>query len=308
MAGVEFGLARRVIEGVWGSFAMDEQSGTDLFFGRLSNLASRYDTVLCDVWGVIHNGTAIYADAARALELFRGHGGSVILVSNASRLGPVVAEDLEKLRFPVSAYDALITSGDITRDYIARRPNCSVFDVGPGDARPIIEGLNARLTSLQEADIAITSGAFDDDRLDDLQPVLTEMQAKDLLLLCANPDVVTELGGRRVQCSGAVGERYAELGGRVIYAGKPQAPIYEHCLAVATELRETSVSRDRVLVIGDSLRTDIAGAAANGFDSLFILGGIHAVELGSNPTLSSIAKLLDLSGLIPTAIAQRLVW
>jgi HAD superfamily hydrolase (TIGR01459 family) len=220
----------------------------------------------------------------------------------------MIATHLDKLKFPLSAYDALVTSGDITRDYIARRPGCSVFDVGPGDARLILDGLPAGLASLHEADIALTSGAFVDHSLDDLNTVLATMRAKDLPLLCANPDMVTELGGRRVECSGAVGKRYSELGGCVIYAGKPEAPIYEHCLAVAAKLCRKTVSRGRVLAIGDSLRTDIAGGAANGFDTLFIWGGIHAAEIGNSPTTISVGKLLDEFDLVPTALARRLVW
>jgi HAD superfamily hydrolase (TIGR01459 family) len=127
------------------------------------------------------------------------------------------------------------------------------------------------------------------------------------LLLCANPDVLTELGGRRVQCSGALAELYAELGGRVIYAGKPQTPIYERALAVAAQLRGAPVS-PRVLVIGDSLRTDIAGATACGFASLFVWGGIHAEELGAHPTPTMLSRLLTKAQLRPTAVTRRLVW
>ena len=275
---------------------------------RLSTLAPHYDLILCDVWGVIHNGTAVHTEAERALKLFRAQGGLVILVSNASRLAPMVATQLEELTFSVSAYDGLITSGDIARQYLARRPDCTVFDVGPGDARPIVQDLKVRFTSLRETDLAITSGAFDDNSLDDLHPVLEQMRTRNLPLLCANPDIVTEIGGRPVECSGAVGQRYADLGGDVIYAGKPQPSIYEQCLALAVDLRGSSISRERVLVIGDSLRTDIAGAAANGFDSLFILGGIHARQLGHSPTQVSIAKLLKDSGVNPTAVANKLVW
>jgi len=295
----------------WGGDRLLEQRLADrphLQGEWLSSLAPRYDVVLCDVWGVIHDGATVYPAATRALELFRAQGGCVILVSNASRLAPMIATHLDKLKFPLSAYDALVTSGDITRDYIARRPGCSVFDVGPGDARLILDGLPARLASLHEADIALTSGAFVDHSLDDLNTVLATMRAKDLPLLCANPDMVTELGGRRVECSGAVGKRYSELGGCVTYAGKPEAPIYEHCLAVAAKLCRRTVSRGRVLAIGDSLRTDIAGGAANGFDTLFIWGGIHAAEIGNSPTTTSVGKLLDQFDLVPTALARRLVW
>ena len=276
----------------------------------MSALADKYDIVLCDIWGVVHDGAAVYPEAADALTRFRNGGGSVILISNASRLGSMVGSQLETLGTPLSAYDALITSGDVTRDYIAGRPGCAVFDIGPGDARPILEGLEVRFTSMQNADLAVSSGAFDrtDKKLEDLRPLLLDMRAQNLLLLCANPDVLTELGGRRVQCSGALAELYAELGGRVIYAGKPQTPIYERALAVAAQLRGASVSPERVLVIGDSLRTDIAGATACGFASLFVWGGIHAEELGAHPRPATFDTLFTKARLYPTAMAHRLVW
>lgn len=277
---------------------------------RLSALARNYDVVLCDIWGVIHNGVSLHAEAADALTRFRKEGGSVILISNASRLGSMVSSQLAKLETPASAYDAVITSGDLTRDYIAKRPNCAVFDIGPGDARPILAGLDVRFTSLQNADLAVSSGAFDgtERKPEDLQPLLMALVAKNMVLLCANPDVLTELGGRRVQCSGALANFYAKLGGPVIYAGKPQPPIYERALALAAQLRSVSVAPERVLVIGDSLHTDIAGAATCGFASLFIWGGIHAEEVGPRPTSADFDSLFTQAGLRPTALARRLGW
>jgi HAD superfamily hydrolase (TIGR01459 family) len=135
------------------------------------------------------------------------------------------------------------------------------------------------------------------------------MLARRLLLVCANPDVVTELGGQRVKCSGALAELYAEIGGPVYYAGKPHRRIFEKALALAAQLRG-AVARERVLVIGDSIRTDIAGARANGFDSLFVASGIHAQVLGSassyNP--SALEQLLGESCVTPSATTWRLMW
>src|SRR6478672_3338065 len=276
----------------------------------LSPLGRRALVARCGIWGVVHNGAAIHAEAADALRLFRERGGSVILVSKASRLRTMVTSQLEELGMSSSAYDALITSGDVTRDYIAARPGCALLDVGPGNARLICQSLNVRFTSIQEADFAISSGAFDsaDKTPEDLVPLLLDMRAKSIVLLCANPDVATKLGGRQVRCSGALAELYGELGGTVIYGGKPQAQIYEKALAVAAELRGTSVRRERVLTIGDSLRTDIAGAIANGFASLFVLGGIHAEELGVPPTSAALEQLYMRFSAFPTAVTDRLVW
>ena len=218
----------------------------------LSTLAEKYDLILCDIWGVVHNGATVFPEAAAALMQFRERGGSVILISNASRLGTSVTSYLKELKLPLAAYDALITSGDVTRDLIAVREGCAVFDIGPGDARPILEGLRVRFTAMDDADLAISSGAFVNtgEKPEDLTPLLLEMHAKGLVLLCANPDVATELNGRRVQCSGALGELYERIGGTVIYAGKPQTPIYQRALAVASELRGFPVPHIRILAIG----------------------------------------------------------
>jgi HAD superfamily hydrolase (TIGR01459 family) len=279
-------------------------------YKSLSALADEYDLILCDVWGVVHDGVAIYAAAADALRRFRKGGGSVILVSNASRLGATIMSELERMGLPRTAFDAVITSGDVTRDFIATRPGCTLFDLGPGDARPICSGLATSFTSICDADFAISSGAFENlaRAPEDLKPLFTDMLVKSMLLLCANPDVATELGGRRVQCSGAVAELYSHLGGAVHYGGKPDSQIYEKALAVAAELRGGEPRRERVLAIGDSLRTDIAGAAANGFASLFVLGGIHSKELGIQPSFAAIEQLCTDMGSGPTAVTDRLTW
>jgi ribonucleotide monophosphatase NagD (HAD superfamily) len=224
----------------------------------LSTLAWKYDLILCDIWGVVHNGAAVFPEAAAALMQFRELGGSVILISNASRLGTSVT---------------------------------------------------SHLAELHDADLAISSGAFDNvDRPEAMMPLLLDMHAMSLVLLCANPDVSTELNGCRVQCSGALGELYGKLGGTVIYAGKPQAPIYRRALAVASELRGVPVPHDRVLAIGDSLSTDIAVAAANGFASLFVWGGIRREELGPDPTRGALTQLFIETTIIPTAVACQLIW
>ena len=278
----------------------------------LSTLASKYDVILSDVWGVIHNGAAVHPLAREALKYFRERGGSIILLSNASRLSAVVLLELERLGIIPTDYDAIITSGDISREFLSTRPGISVFDVGPGSAGALCEGLDVQFTALQDADIAVSTGAFQDDLkpIDRLRPLLHEVLDRRLLLLCANPDLVTQLGERRVKCSGALAEVYAEMGGPVLYAGKPHAPIFDRALALASELRGGPVSRERVLVIGNSIRTDIAGAVANGFDSLFVASGIHAQELGGLEPAKpgALERLFGENGITPTAVTWRLAW
>ena len=279
---------------------------------RLSDFAHRYDVILSDVWGVVHDGVAVHPMARDALRQFRESGGSVILLSNASRLSSMVTPELERLGMRTTAYDALITSGDITRDFLSTRSGISAFDAGPGSACAICEGLDVQFTALQDADIAVSAGAFQDDSeaIAQLRPTLHAMLDRQLLLLCANPDVVTQLGERRVKCSGALAEAYADIGGPVLYCGKPHRPIFERAFALAAELRGPPLARERVLVIGDSLRTDIAGAAANGFDSLFVASGIHAQELGASqpPTPTALEQLFHEIGFTPSAVTWRLSW
>ena len=279
---------------------------------HLSKLASSYDVILSDIWGVLHNGVTLYPDAVRALIEFRQRGGSVVLISNASRLSPMVASQLEQLGLPLTGYDRILTSGDVTRDFFASRLASAVFDVGPGDARPILKGMDIRFTGVETADFEVSSGAVEGTaKLEDFRRPLSTMYERDLLLVCANPDIVTNIGEQRVYCSGAVAELYKELGGKVVYAGKPQAPIYERALLMVEEIRGDAAKRERVLVIGDSLRTDIVGAIENGFDSLFVTDGIHAKELdGSHQrsTNQAVRQLLAKVGVTPTKITRRLVW
>jgi len=278
----------------------------------LSALAHRYDVILSDVWGVIHDGTATHPAARQALTNFRQSGGSVILLSNASRLGMAVTPELKQLGMSPKDYDALVTSGDITREYLSTRSGVSILDIGPGSAHAVCDGLDVKFTSvIQDADIAISAGAFQDvTSIDQLRPLLHEMLDRQLLLLCANPDVVTQLAGRQVNCSGALAEIYAEMGGPVRYFGKPHAPIFERAMALASTMRGSPVPCERVLVIGDSVRTDIAGAHRHGFDSLFVTSGIHEHELGTpgSPTPRDLRRLFSETGFLPTAVTWRLSW
>ena len=281
-----------------------------LKFQRLSDLAHKYDVILSDVWGVVHDGVAIHPAALDALRQFRELGGSVVLLSNASRLGSMVNTELERLGMVSTAYDALITSGDISRDFLSRRPGISVFDLGPGKASTVCQSLDVQFTGLHEADLAVSAGAFLDDTksIEQLLPTLHAMLARGLLLVCANPDAVTQIGTRKVKCAGALAETYESIGGAVLYAGKPHTLIFERALAVVADLRKAPINRERILVIGDSLRTDIAGAARHGFDSLFVASGIHADELGPSPASSALVQLFNNIGFAPSASTWRLCW
>src|SRR3954453_21745318 len=257
-------------------------SGSLPFLDHCGPLLAGYDLLLYDVWGVIHNGVESFPAACEALQHARRQGISVVLVSNSPRPGQAVVPQLDALHVPRDSYDSMVTSGDVTSAVIMQRPGQSVFHLGPPRDLPIYQGLNVKLVDAETADYVVCSGLFDDTKEtpEDYRPLLERLKARGLFMLCANPDVVVERGTELVYCAGALADLYQSMGGEVLYAGKPYAPIYDIALERATALRQGAVPLARVLAIGDSVRTDLTGAAALGVDFLFLTGGIHAGEIG----------------------------
>jgi HAD superfamily hydrolase (TIGR01459 family) len=279
---------------------------------RFSTLAPSYDVVLSDVWGVVHNGVSAYPDAGEALKRFRAGGGTVILVSNSPRPGVPVRSQLDGFGVIREAYDDVVTSGDVTRALLTDRPGVNVFHVGPKRDLPIFEGLDIHFVALEAADVVVCSGLFDDttETPEHYRDLLMQIRARGLLMICGNPDVVVERGDQLVYCAGAIADLYGTLGGEVIYAGKPHLPIYTEALRMAEKLRGARPPLARVLAIGDSVRTDLAGAAGLKVDCLFVTAGIHAEELGErhDPDLAVLADIFAAAGVHPKAVTQRLMW
>ena len=279
---------------------------------RLAPFARDYDVLFCDVWGVIHNGVAAFAPACETLTRFRAGGGTVILITNAPRPGAAVGSILDRLGVPRDAYDAITTSGDVTRGIVESRMRESVFHLGPARDRPIFSGLDVRFAPVEIADYVVCSGLFDDttETPENYRELLAAMRARTLFMVCANPDVVVERGDTLVYCGGALADAYAALGGEVLYCGKPYAPIYEAALATAGAVRGVTPPLRRVLAVGDSVRTDLKGAAAFGLDSLFIISGIHAEDFGGReaPDLSSLNAIFAAGQVAPKAIMRGLSW
>jgi HAD superfamily hydrolase (TIGR01459 family) len=274
-------------------------------------LAPDYDAVLCDVWGVIHNGVESFPAACEALQRARRQGISVVLISNSPRPAEAVVPQLDGLHVPRDCYDGMVTSGDVTSAVIMQRPGQSVFHLGPPRDLPIYQGLNVKLVDAETADYVVCSGLFDDTKEtpEDYRPLLERLKARGLFMLCANPDVVVERGNELVYCAGALADLYQSMGGEVLYAGKPYAPIYDIALERAKALRKGAVPLARVLAIGDSVRTDLTGAAALGVDFLFLTAGIHAGEIGAggDPDPNTL-KLFFEDNRMPKAVTRRLVW
>lgn len=255
-------------------------AGTELVTG-LGALAARYDLLLCDVWGVIHNGQSAHPSAGEALARFRQHGGTVVLVSNAPRPHDDVIPQLDRLGVRRDAWDRIVTSGDVARQMIAARPGERARFQGPERDYTLVAGLDAPLVGPSEADYIICTG-FDDDETQsptDYADELGVMARRGLTMICANPDLVVERGDRLIPCAGLMAQAYDKLGGAVIYPGKPHAAIYSQALAIAAQLRNAPVAPSRVMGVGDAIRTDIAGAKGQGIASLMVMRGIHTAEI-----------------------------
>jgi HAD superfamily hydrolase (TIGR01459 family) len=283
------------------------------FISHFAPLAPHYDVVLSDVWGVVHNGVAAAPEACDALSRFRAQGGTVVLITNAPRPGEVVMlKTLDPLHVPRTAYDGIVSSGDVTYALIAARKGQRVFHIGPPRDVGLFDGLDAPVVSLESADYAVCSGLTDDtvETPEDYRDLIAQMRERGLTMICANPDIVVERGDTLVYCAGAIADLYAEAGGEVIYAGKPHRPIYEQALEIAQRTRGKRADHGRVLAIGDSVRTDLKGAAAFGIDCLFVTAGIHAEELGArdDPDARALGDIFAAAQVYPKAVMRRLAW
>jgi HAD superfamily hydrolase (TIGR01459 family) len=245
--------------------------------GSIKEIGSRYRAWLVDIWGVMHNGHRAFPRAVDAARSFRERGGIVVLLSNSPRPTPGVQEQLRRLGVPDEAYDATVTSGDLTRYELGKHKGATVFHLGPERDLPIFDGIPVKLGSAEDAELVVCSGLFDDETEtpEHYIELLQKLATRRLPMICANPDHLVERGDKLVYCAGALAAIYDTMGGSVVYAGKPYAPIYELAIETISALAERSVARDEVLAIGDGVNTDIAGAASVGIDAVFVASGLH---------------------------------
>ena len=242
-------------------------------------LLSRYDAVFCDVWGVVHNGQRAYAQAGEALARFRAGGGTVILVSNAPIPASGVERVLEKTGVRRDAWVAIVSSGDIALAHIAEQGYRRLHWVGPSERD---YALYVRLPGpdvpLAEAEAIVCTGLRNDrtETVEDYRALIEQGVALRLPFVCANPDLVVDVGERRLPCAGSIAAEYERLGGEVFWAGKPHPAAYRTALQRAGELRGSTPDLNRILAIGDAVRTDLAAAQGLGVDGLFIAAGIHS--------------------------------
>jgi len=278
----------------------------------LSALADRYDVLLCDVWGVIHNGREAFPAACEALAKFRAGGGEVVLISNSPRPNGPVAGQLDALGVPREAWSLLATSGDATRKLLAPRAPGPAWKLGPDRDDVLYEGLGLAFADPEHAVFIACTGPFDDETEtpEDYRERFRRCVERRLPMICANPDIVVQRGDRLIYCGGALAQLYEALDGEVLMAGKPHAAIYELALAEAERLRRGPIGRGRVLCVGDGPRTDLRGANARGLDALFVAGGIHGPEILAGGVIdpAMIDHVFETEGVTAAWAIAELVW
>jgi HAD superfamily hydrolase (TIGR01459 family) len=277
----------------------------------LAEWSDRYDVIFSDVWGVVHNGLSAHPEAGKALTRFREGGGVVVMISNAPRPQWSVIEQLDQIGVMRSAYDAVVTSGDVTHQLARAEPDNRCFHIGADKDEPLFRDLGVRRVGVEEASFVICTGLADDEKetAEDYRGIVEAIHRRNLPMICANPDLVVERGHKLIPCAGAIAAIYETMGGKVVHAGKPHPPIYAATLAKAATILGRPPEKSRILAIGDAIRTDVVGAMQFGVDSLFLSAGIHAADLHDAQGKLSEGKLrpfLAVQAAKPSAVMQKL--
>jgi HAD superfamily hydrolase (TIGR01459 family) len=282
----------------------------------LAELAGEYDGFVLDLWGVIHDGVRAFPGVVDALAAMTAAGKRFVMLSNAPRRADAISEGMVGMGIPAEFCRDILSSGEATwielntrADPWYRDIGRTCLHIGPARDENLFDGLDLeRVTDIGAAGFIMNTGPWrDEETVADYEETLAEGARRGLPMICVNPDLEVIRGGRRIICAGALALRYEELGGNVRWIGKPHTPIYGLCfdmLGVA--------DKSRVLAVGDSLRTDIAGAEAVGIDSVLVTGGLHANELGvasgEAPSESAVAAACARAGHFPNAAIPHLSW
>lgn len=284
---------------------------------RLSDVSANYRAVFCDLWGCLHNGKTPFPAAVAALQAFKASGGTVLLLTNAPRPKPSVINQLNRLGVPADCYDEVVSSGDAAQyALITGAVGRKVYHIGPDKDLSFFtdfaDDLQETLASeppitrvpLDQADGIVVTGPFNDEveTAEDYRATLLFAKTKGLKLLCANPDIVVDMGDKRIYCAGAIAQLYDQMGGESLYFGKPHPPIYDLARRRLAEI-DGDINESEILCIGDGIATDIQGAQSEGLDAVFITGGIAADQFGvdlSNPNKGLLDGWLGRQQLDPT--------
>ena len=273
----------------------------------IAPLAETSEAWIVDIWGVMHNGARAHRAAGEACKHFRSRGGIVVLLSNAPRPFSAVIPHMTSLGVDPDAYDTGVTSGDATREMIADWQGRPLLHIGPERDRGLFEGYDIQFASPDTADVIVCSGLRDDltETPADYTDLFAALLARNVPMICANPDIMVEKGERLLYCAGALAADYEAKGGKVTYAGKPHIPIYDRTLREIARLKGRPVAKENILCIGDGVETDIKGAHNAGLRSVFIASPIFLPEGLSAPAL---AKLFAGRPFAPIAALPTLAW
>jgi HAD superfamily hydrolase (TIGR01459 family) len=288
----------------------------------LADLSGRYDAVFCDLWGCLHNGQVAFPAAVAALQGFRANGGRVVLLTNAPRPTSSVIKQLDVLGAPRDCWDIVVTSGDAAQmGMLSGAVGRKVHHIGAPKDEPFFTDFAEDLAAyaktqapiervaLRDAEGIVCTGLHDDltETPDDYRAALLMGKTLGLPMLCANPDIVVDMGDKRLYCAGALAQAYEGMGGTALYFGKPHPPIYDLARRRLGEV--TGHSDPQVLCIGDGISTDIQGGISEGLDTLFITGGLEAERFGAdveNPEQALLDGWLTTRELSPTFAMGRL--
>ena len=252
----------------------------------LSDISSGYDALYVDLWGCLHDGVIAFPEAVAALQEYRKSGGIVVLLTNAPRHRSSVQKQIEGMNVPADSWDTIASSGDSARATMFRGAvGNKVWYIGPDSDLSFFDPISIvkdpvtiTRVPLKQAEGIVCIGPFDphaDPAV--MRPEFLLAKQKGLKLLCANPDLVVDRGGVREYCAGALAALYTEMGGEVVYVGKPYPAIYDLARRRLDAVK-TGISDGRILCIGDGIKTDIKGAMGEDLDALFISGGLAAAE------------------------------
>ena len=257
----------------------------------LAEISDHYDVLYCDLWGCLHNGLRPYADAVTALQSFRANGSFVMLLTNAPRTASAVQVQLDHIGVPRDAYDGITSSGDASQAaLVAGLAGNKIYHLGPqkdlsffNDMAPNLDASHIERVPFEQAEGIVCTGLLDDriETPEDYRTTLLDAKQRRLKLLCTNPDLQVDYGDKRIYCAGAIAALYTEIGGESLYFGKPHPPIYD--LARNRVNAHRLADTNRILCVGDGIRTDILGGLGDGLDTLFITGGLAVGEFGDDP-------------------------
>jgi HAD superfamily hydrolase (TIGR01459 family) len=274
----------------------------------MQQLSVKFPVWFCDIWGVVHNGYQPVIATVDALACHRKAGGIVILVTNSPRTSAGVAIQISEIGVSTEAYDAIVTSGDVTRDLMVARGRGKLFHLGPERDHSIFDDLPVQRVPLADAHAVLCTGLFDEENEtpENYHDLLAEMKARNLLLICANPDKIVRKGDRLYFCAGALADRYSAMGGEVAFAGKPFAPIYNLAVATAAKISGKPAQLANIICIGDGPETDVLGAANFGLPVVLVADGVTDASLGLDHAEASVRAIVPHANIVLTV--SHLSW